>query len=188
VTEEIYGRLFGQGGKDLLMVAAWPKVAAKRATPAIEDLALIQEAVVAIRNLRSTYKVEPGKSIEASIFAGAKLALFKKQAHIISGLAKVGKLTITAKGKQPDKSAGAVVRKVQLFVPLGSLIDLGAEKKRLEAEIVEAEKYLASLGAKLANENFVARAPAPVVAAEKEKLAVQKEKVAKLKAQLAELA
>ncbi|MFA6603932.1 MAG: valine--tRNA ligase [Patescibacteria group bacterium] len=187
VTEEIYGRLFGQGGKDLLMVAVWPKVAAKRAVPAVKEFALVQEAVVAIRNLRSTYKVEPGKVIEAVIFAGAKLALFKKQAHLITGLAKVGDLKIAAKGKQPEKAAGAVVGKVQIFVPLGSLIDLGAEKKRLEAEIVEAERYLAALAAKLGNENFVARAPAPVVAAEKEKLAVQKEKVGKLKEQLAQL-
>jgi valyl-tRNA synthetase len=188
VTEEIWRRIFAQDERDLLMITDWPKTAgAKRASPASADFNVLKEIVVALRNIRAAYRVEPGKAIDAIIYAGSKAALLKKQSHIVSGLAKVGSLRVAAKGAPPAQAAATVVGRAQIFVPLGSLVDIAAERQRLGNELAEAERYLATLEKKLENKDFVARAPANVVAAEKEKLAVQREKAAKLKKQLQEL-
>jgi valyl-tRNA synthetase len=115
---------------------------------------------------------------------GKHSTLLKKNVDVVKSLARVEKLDVVEKGKRPEKTAGDVVRGVQVYVPLGALVDLGAEKERLAKELAEAEKYAESLGRKLENQDFVARAPAQVVAAEKEKLAATKDKAAKLRAQI----
>ncbi len=185
VTEEIYRLAFSTGHNDYLMVAPWPKSGAKPDAAALKEFVLVQELVVAVRNLRATYKVEPGKRIDVTLACGAKKALVMAQSAVISGLAKLDKMEFGA--ATGSANATAVVHGIQISVPLGSLVDLGAEKKRLAEELAQAEKYLASLEGKLKNQDFVARAPAQVVAAEREKLALQRDKIAKLKSQLKEL-
>ena len=107
----------------------------------------------------------------------------KNQSAIIAGLARVEKLEVVQKGKKPDQCATAVVNGAQLYVPLGSLVDVVAEKERLTIELQQAQTYLTSLENKLKNESFVARAPAQVVAAEREKQRNQEEQVSRLKEQ-----
>lgn len=184
VTEEVYGRAFSKGADDLLMIADWPKAGGKAAKKQDGDFAMLQEVIVAIRNIRATYKVEPGKKIDATVFAGKKAAMLREHSAIIAGLGKVATLTITEKGSKPGKSAAAVVGGIQLYVPLGSLVDADVEKKRISAELEEATKYAASLEGKLKNESFTSRAPAQVVAAEKAKLDATKEKIARLQEQM----
>ncbi|MEY4744617.1 MAG: hypothetical protein RL272_562, partial [Candidatus Parcubacteria bacterium] len=188
VTEEIYKRMFAAAEGDFLMLASWPK-AGKGADKAVEkDFGLIRDVIASIRTIRANYKVEPSKKIDALLVAGKSVALLGRHEMIIRGLARVERLEIAAKHRRPEKTAGDVVRGVSVFVPLGALVDLGAEKKRLGDELAMAEKYAASLEGKLANKDFVARAPAQVVAAEREKLEATKDKVAKLKAQIEGLA
>ena len=187
VTEEIYRLAFAAGVQDFLMIGNWPKASGKADKSADKEFGLVRDLVTAVRNIRATYKVEPGKRVEATMYCGAKKAVVSAQAAIIAGLGKIGQLDIAAKGQKPEKSAGQVVGGVQIFIPLGSLVDLDAEKKRLAEELAQAEKYLASLESKLANESFVARAPAAVVATEREKMAVQKDKIAKLRSQIEQL-
>ena len=183
VTEEVYRRAFAKSDKDFLMIAKWPTAGKKLSKTIVDDFGLLQEIVVAIRNIRATYKVEPGKKIDLMLYGGKKTTLLKKHAAVIAALGKAEKLAIAVKGKRPEKAASAVVRGVQLFVPLGSLVDFAAEKKRLSDELSAAEKYCASLETKLANQDFILRAPPAVVAVEKEKLVAQKEKIQKLQEQ-----
>jgi len=185
VTEEIWGRAFASGTDDLLMVAEWPEAGEGAAGQG--DFSLLQEIVVAVRNIRANYQVAPGKAVEAVFYGGAKTALLAGQAELIKGLARLSALTIAEAGAAPEKAAAAVAGGVQVFVPLGSLVDFDAEKKRLGDELAAAEKYQKSLEAKLSNKEFAARAPEAVVSAEKAKLAAQQEKVAKLKEQLTQL-
>jgi valyl-tRNA synthetase len=190
VTEEIYGKAFAKDGGDMLMVKKWPAVRKeeRRKGRKAADFELVRDVVVAIRNIRATYKVEPGKKIGATIVAGKRLALIKGQAAVIAGLAKIGTLEIVAKGKKPARAASAVIGGTQVFVPLGSLIDLDAEKRRLSGELEEARRYAGSLEGKLGNEAFVTRAPAAVVAAERQKLAEALDRAKRLEEQLAALA
>ncbi|MDD5252037.1 MAG: valine--tRNA ligase [Patescibacteria group bacterium] len=189
VTEEIYQRVFAKGKGDMLMIQSWPTFAKASVGTAMinNEFTTVQEIITALRNIRAEYKVEPGKRVDATVIAGAKAALVKREAEIVRGLARVEKLEIVAKGKKPEKAATAVVRGVQVFVPLGTLVDTDAERARLTAEIAEAEKYRGSLAGKLANQDFISRAPAAVVAGERAKLAAQEDKVSKLKDQLTAL-
>ncbi|HSD12379.1 MAG TPA: valine--tRNA ligase, partial [Patescibacteria group bacterium] len=134
------------------------------------------------------YKVEPSKKIDAMLAAGKNAALLAKHAAVIRSLARVENLEIAVKHARPEKTAGDVVRGVSVYVPLGALVDLGAEKKRLGDELAMAEKYAASLEGKLSNKDFVARAPEQVVAGEREKLEATKDKIVKLRAQIEGLA
>lgn len=189
VTEEIHRLTFAAGDKDFLMVASWPKVA-KRSTSAkktLADFALLQNVIVGIRNIRSTYRVEPGKKIDVAVSAGDKEALLKKNADVICGLARVGTLNVAAKTKRPAGAAHAAIGGVQLYVPLGSLIDVVAEKARIGKEIADTERYLANQEGKLKNKDFVARAPAHIIAGERQKLRDAEEKLAKLREQSAAL-
>jgi valyl-tRNA synthetase len=187
VTEEIYSRTFAKGKGDFLMIGAWPKAGGKRDKKSVAEFGVLKDVIVAIRNIRAQYKVAPAKKIDVSMLGGKKTVLLKKYTALICGMARVEKLSVVAKGKRPEKSAAAVVSGIQVFVPLGSLVDAEAEKVRLAEELRQAEQYLASLDNKLKNESFVSRAPAPVVAAERQKLAAQQEKVEKLKEQMEEL-
>jgi valyl-tRNA synthetase len=184
VTEEIYRVVFSRGSQDLLMVAPWPAAVGKLDERDAAEFALVRDLVTALRNVRAEYKVELGKAIEAVMHAVDKEATLRREAPVIAGLARVGKLDIVAKGQAPEQAVSVVVGGVHVFVPLGTLVDAAAEQERLTKELAEAEKYLAAQSGKLANQDFVSRAPAAVIAGERAKLAAQQDKVAKLKAQL----
>ena len=143
--------------------------------------------VTAIRNLRSTAKVEPAKRVAVQIAAGKHAKLLKAQSAVIAALARCSELTVEAKVPKPSQAASAVVSGVTIYVPLAGLLDVGKEQERLRRELDEAERYANTLTQKLANDAFTSRAPQQVVAAEREKLAAQRSKVEKLKEQLAAL-
>jgi valyl-tRNA synthetase len=186
VTEAIWGMSFG-GEKNLLMVEEWPENKIKDLRlklKVIESFELVQKIVVAIRNLRSENKVEAAKKIKAIIFAGSKAKLVEEQVEVIKFLSGLGELEIEKEGEKPDQSAGTVVEKVEIYLPLAGMVDLGKEKERIKKEIEEVKKYIATLEKKLSNKEFVDRAPKPVVEAEKGKLDGAKEKMGKLEEQL----
>ena len=73
VTEELYRTIFARDDKDFLMIASWPKAPAKKDKKSGAEFALVRDIVVAVRNMRSTYHVEPGKTIDAVIVAGKRV-------------------------------------------------------------------------------------------------------------------
>jgi valyl-tRNA synthetase len=85
---------------------------------------------------------------------------------------------------KPEFSASAMVEKMELFIPLEGLIDLAKEVERLENEIKATEGYLKAVEGKLANQNFVDRAPEAVVTKEREKQDHYTESLKKLRVHL----
>lgn len=198
VTEEIWSKFSDAG---MLMIESWPESEAKKVglmdkikgalhlseseTP--KDFDLIKEVIVALRNLRSENKVDAGKWVKAMIIAGNNQELINSQKEVVMKLARLEELTAVEAGKKPKGSAVSVVGGLEIYLDLAGLIDIEAEKARLEKEIVETEKYLKGLEIKLSNDEFVKNAPEAVVGKEKEKLAEAQEKFNKLKDQLASL-
>ena len=88
---------------------------------------------------------------------------------------------------KPAAAAAVVVGRSEVFVPLAGMIDLGAERARLEKEIAAKEGFRTSVERKLANESFVARAPADVVEKERQKAADAAAEIDRLRANLADL-
>jgi valyl-tRNA synthetase len=85
-------------------------------------------------------------------------------------------------GERPSQSATAVVDGAELIIPLAGVVDLDAERGRLDKEIAKAEKDVSDLERRLGNKGFVAKAPAHVVDGFREKLATAGDKAIQLKA------
>src|SRR5690606_23803088 len=84
-------------------------------------------------------------------------------------LAKIDRLELVGDGERPSGSAVAVAGGLELYVPLAGLIDVGAERQRLEREIERVAKELAPVTRKLENQDFLARAPEEIVEKERAK-------------------
>jgi valyl-tRNA synthetase len=189
VTEAIWSSFAPRGGatedKDKLIIAKWPTVE-KYEIEINNDFELIKEIVSAIRNARSENKIEPAKKIKAVIYAGDKLDLIKAQSAIIKGL-KTGieELEIKADGEKVENAIYAVAGGVEIYL-IGA-VDTEKEKARIEKEIVNLEKATKNLETKLANQEFIDRAPAEIVGKEKEKLENYKVELEKLREQMKNL-
>jgi valyl-tRNA synthetase len=78
-----------------------------------------------------------------------------------------------------------VLQNSEVIIPMESMVDLNAERKRLEGEITQSQQQIVSLEKRLKDKAFLSKAPAAVVAKEREKLAERQDKLKRLKEQLA---
>jgi valyl-tRNA synthetase len=118
--------------------------------------------------------------------------MLREQADILTRLARLDpdKLTIDETlptGKRPDKAVTLVIGEAEVILPLAGLVDLDAEKKRLEAEALSTAAEITRTEELLSNKGFTSRAPAQVVERERAKLTAAKERLAKLRERLAAL-
>ncbi len=193
VTEEVWQYLSAntQRAVPSLMIAAYPGATASlRNEQAEADFALLEELIIAIRNVRNEYKVEPARWVAATVAAGSHAPMLQEQAALISRLARIdaAKLTIVAElAEKPQQAAAVVIGSVEAFLPLAGLIDLEAERARLTKELQAAEADVARREARLSNAGFVDKAPANVVQREREGLAVAQAALEKLRERLAAL-
>ncbi|MCH7510911.1 MAG: valine--tRNA ligase, partial [Chloroflexi bacterium] len=147
------------------------------------------DVVRAIRNIRSEKHVEPARYIEAFVVSSDARPAIEAASPYIEALARVRPLhVVSAAGEAPREGVStAVLSHAQVVVPLAGLLDADAERSRLGKEIEEAEAYQRRLEGKLSNEQFRARAPREVVAAEEERLAETRTRLEGLQRALAEL-
>jgi len=168
-----------------LMIAKWIPANKKYVDQnAMDNMIVVKDVVGRIRNLRSEYKVDPGLKVKVMIKA-KKEDLIRDNEVVIKSLARLESIEYV--DSKPDKSAGAVVEGIEIFLPLEGLLDIDKEKGRLVSEIDSLEKYYKGLNGKLSNKNFVDNAPKEVVAGEQAKLVEAKEKMDKLSKQLEEI-
>ena len=169
ITEEIFGAIPHEG--DALIVADYPECDPALAFPADEaDFGSIMNAVKAIRSRRAEMNVPPSKRPHL-IVATDKVEVFEKSRVYMANLAYAGEMTVSAEA--PADTAGmvtVVTEDAKLYMPMAELVDLEAERARTEKALEKARKDIESQEKKLANENFISRAPERVVAAEREKL------------------
>ncbi len=199
VTEEIWGHLrsailqspissLSQDWPNALIVAKFPEPRDVEGweESKIADFELIQDIVRSIRNLRSEKNVAPSKKIAAIISAGDKLDLLTTQSVVIASLAGLDQSQISILQSLKDKpkdSAALIVGSIEIHLPLAGMVDIANEKARLEKELKEAESHIQRLETLLASD-FANKAPAALIAKEREKLAAYKDTAEKIKAQL----
>lgn len=179
VTEEIY-KQFDRG---FLMIRDWPT---PEYTLVQEDLGTfsdLQAVVTALRNLRSEYKVEPGKLVNANI-AGAEG--LRDQDHVIRSLARLSSLTFVS-STPSEPGATAVVGITTVHVPLAGLVDPEKERARLIDEAQQAAAQIERLTAQLANAEFLSKAPPAVIEKMRATLAEAQERQKALMQQLSQL-
>ena len=185
VTEAAWQHLPHSG--DTLMLAQWPQ-AGMTNERAEADMNLLINIIRAIRNARSEYNVEPGKRVTALIAAGEKAKLISRQKDILIALAKLDADTFTVAETLAEKPADALTivaeGGIEIYLPLAGLVDIAAERARLQKELSQVEQGIARSEKMLANENFTGKAPAAVVDRERAKLADLQAQAAKLRERL----
>jgi len=200
VTEELWGHLKSasqeaspmlapEGGwEDALIIAQWPESLPMEGweAGAVEDFTLIQEMIRAIRNIRSEYKVQPGHKIAATIGAGEKQDVIENQRQTFVSLAGVDSDELSVVKEPPEASEDRitlVVAPVEIALPLAGLVDVEAERERLEKELAEAESQINRLE-NLLSSPFAEKAPPKVVEKEREKLKTYQETAERIRQQI----
>ena len=171
MTEELWAQTAGEGQErsTLLCHAEWPAPSYADDTAADEINWLI-DLVSGIRSVRSEMNVPPAATAPLIVVGANNLTRERLQQHAqaIGRLARVEHIdhaTVAPRG-----SAQIVVGEATACLPLGNLIDLSAEKARLEKAIAKVEAERERILGKLANEKFVANAKPELVEAERERL------------------
>ncbi len=148
-----------------VVIAPWPSFPADWQDAAMEArMGRMQELVRAVREVRSRYTIDPKTPLEVSVRCTAEVAEdFRALTPFVRMLAGVGRLESGPDVTRPRQAAAHVSPEFECFVSLAGLIDVAAEKKRLDKQREDKVKHLQSARAKLSNSNFVDKAPAEVV-------------------------
>ncbi|MEK8079218.1 valine--tRNA ligase [Pseudomonas sp. XK-1] len=185
ITEEIWQRIKAQAGVsgDTIMLQAWPVANESRIDAAAEgDIEWVKQLMLGLRQIRGEMKISMAKRIDI-ILANASdedRRRLADNAPLLNKLAKLESVRVLEAGEEAPMSATALVGEMQVLVPMAGLIDKDAELARLDKEIARLSGEVQRVGGKLANEGFVAKAPAEVLDKERAKLAEAEQALGKL--------
>ena len=178
ITEEIWQSVAPKLGITADSVAARPyPLAAEFAdatdAQAVADIEWLKAVLGEIRRIRSEMNIAPGKQIPLLFAKGAAAdrTRVERFAEQIAFLARTESQAWLDAGQQEPASASAIVGELRVLIPLAGLIDIEAEKARLNREIKRIESEITKCNGKLGNATFVANAPAAVVEQERGRLA-----------------
>ncbi|MBR5502431.1 MAG: valine--tRNA ligase, partial [Oscillospiraceae bacterium] len=167
ITEEIYSAL--PVSCESIMISAWPTFSEALSFEEEERrFEKIMDLIKAVRVIRAEKNVPPSKLVDLCVET-AETETFTMGAEFIKRLAKAGSVEIGTQFDIPD-AVQAVTDTARALIPLSELVDREKELARLNKELASTEKDMAGLSARLSNEQFLSKAPANVVAGEKEKL------------------
>ena len=191
VTEALWRQLPWPEGMDRpesLVIAPWPvSDAALVDRDAESRMGTFQELVTTVRTLRKENGIGEGQMIPLSVAAEDGLReTLAAQRSALTRLARVGELTF-GRAAPGTVGAHAVLQggSTEVFLPLEGVIDVKRERERLTGEITRLDGQIEGATKRLSNEQFVSKAPAEVVAKEKERAEGMREQVLKLREKLA---
>jgi len=185
ITEELWQRVAPLAGKEgeSVMIAPYPQAQPERIDPAAEeDVTRLKALTDACRNLRGEMGVAPGERIP--LFAEGATADVEQLFPYMRALARLSETHRVEKLPQADAPV-AIVGETRLMLKIE--IDVAAEVARMEKERARVAAEIEKSRAKLGNASFVERAPAAVVAQERERMAGFEATLTKLDEQLAKL-
>lgn len=174
ITEELYHALNERGENDSIMVSLLPQ-ASEFDVNLLTTFEQVKEIISAVRAIRLQKNIPNKETILLQIVAKQQVAL----PAVMLKMANLSKLELV-----DEKAGGAVsfmVGITEYAVPLGSLVDIEGERKKLNEELAYQQGFLISIQKKLDNEKFVANAKPEVVAMERKKLADAESKIESLK-------
>jgi valyl-tRNA synthetase len=188
VTETLWDE-FGYGAALSLIRAPWPEPAAvSDADPAREEIGWLIRFITAIRTVRAEMNIPPSTKIPVYLRDAGPETLARAQTweNAAGRLARATSIA-TAPDLVPQGSAQIVLDEATIILPLAGLIDLAAERARLEREHQRAAGEVDKVVRKLENADFVARAKPEVVEENREREKAGRLEVARLEAALARL-
>ena len=187
VTEELWQQLPHAG--DALIVARWP-VASNGYAEEASAFDSVKEAIRLVRNVRAEQQVEPGRRIPAVIYPGALRDAFEGSLQEFHFLARTDPDSVeirTGAPEAPEGSVALVSGAASIYLPMAGMVDVEAERARLQREIDDAAGEVERAQSMLSNEQFVSKAPDNVVDAQRKRLADGNDRLALLQQRLAEL-
>ncbi|MFO7899809.1 MAG: valine--tRNA ligase, partial [Planctomycetota bacterium] len=148
ITDELWSHLgaavpvrgMGEGGRPAqsVMVARWPRPTDRFADPELEaEMETVQEIIRGVRNIRSKMRIDARKPVEAIVSSKDQRprAVVEANRALVAHLANISELTVAESAEKPARSAAEVVGRIEVYVPLRGLIDLDAERERLEKQL-----------------------------------------------------
>ncbi len=188
ITEEIWQRVAPIAGisGDTIMTQPFPTRRQSLVNEAAErEMAWVMQFILGIRKIKGEMNISPAKPVPILLANTSKTDRDWVELHrpFLDFLARTETIEVLPEGEEGPESATALVGEMKLLIPLAGLIDKDAEIKRLEKEIGRLVGEVARIGKKLANPNFVDKAPEAVVQKEREKIAVARKALDNLQAQ-----
>ena len=192
ITEEIFQAIPHEG--EALIIAPFPKYDEALSFPKDEEgFERVMEVIRAVRSRRAEMNVPPSRKAKVIICAQDQ-ETYRSGAKYLSRLASASEVEvrgISGAGSDAEENAKGMVTvttsSARVLMPMAELVDLEAERARLEKELEKARAQLEAQNKKLANESFVSRAPEAVVNAERERAEKAKALIANLEESLAKL-
>jgi len=196
ITEELWQDLkqrLPEGSLDSasITIAPYPIADGKAIDPEAEQVMdSVIEIIRSIRNARAEHKVAAAKWIEAQVYADNLVSAIASQSGVIEILARARPLAVLSREQRQAKGEKALVlvlKEAEVVLPWAGMVDLAAEKQRLETEISTNQKEIARLEQRLKDTAFLSRAPAAVVEKERSKLQACEDKLLRLRQELSQL-
>lgn len=175
ITEEIWQSLHGATNKPAqeqssITIQPYPNHQAEFINPTAEEsMGVVTNIIRGLRNVRAEFRIPNDTLIAPIIMTAANGYLLTANDLYIQKLAKTAPLQIVTE-KQANSSGGAsnfVIGADTINVPLQGIIDVDSEIHRLNSELTEAKNYSTSIQKRLADENFLSKAPPAVVERER---------------------
>ncbi len=175
ITEEIWQQVKPLSGSqgETVMLAPFPEADEGRIDPDAEaEMAWIQQFISGVRRIRAEMNIAPSKPLPVLLANTSEQdrQWLADNEPFLKTLARLESIEVLENEADAPESAVALVGEMKVLIPMAGLIDKAAELARLEKELDKLRKERDRLEKKLGNENFVSRAPADVVAKEKQKL------------------
>ncbi|MCX8961994.1 valine--tRNA ligase [Erwinia psidii] len=175
ITETIWQRvkvLKGITGDTIMLqpIPAWD--AAQVDDAALNDTEWLKQAIVAVRNIRAEMNLSPAKPLDV-LLRGSSAEVVRRvndNHNFLKTLARLESLTCLAANEKGPVSVTKIIDGAELLIPMAGLVDKTAELERLAKEVAKLEVEIGKIESKLSNEGFVSRAPADVVAKERERM------------------
>ncbi|MBZ5510514.1 MAG: valine--tRNA ligase [Acidobacteriia bacterium] len=165
ITEEIWHALYDQEPPlKSIALAPYPQADAAQMDEAAEtEMAILQDLIVSVRNLRAELKVEPRQNIPIQVHTQDGVRrIFEANRGAVERLANVGEMAFVPQSLAKEAGARSTAR-FDVRVLYEKKIDVAAERERLNKELARIEKQIESAERQLGNEQFLAKAPAKVV-------------------------
>ncbi len=190
VTEAIWQALPDEVKEgEALIIAPWPKVAERWVDETAEtQMTAMMDLIRGIRGVRSEYNVQAGKRIAATIAAGALAPVLEANRDVLTFLARLDDedVEIVERSEPLAQSASVVVGDIVAYLPLAGMVDIEAERARLEKDLAELRERIADSEERLAGP-FAEKAPEHIVQRERDKLADLRLEAEQVREQIARL-
>ena len=192
ITEEIWQQVAPRAGKDgdTIMTQPYPVAGPAGDDGAVGDIEWVRSFILGIRQIRGEMDISPGKALPVLLQNSTDEDRRRAAEHaiLIQRVGRVESVDILANDVEAPASATALLGDMQLKVPMKGVIDIDAERSRLEKQKQKAEADLARAVGKLGNPSFVNNAPPEVVTQERDREADFRKTIAQLEEQLGKLA